>query len=103
MYKIEYFPHSREDLQDIENYLDTIDPRLTNKIFEAIKTRIQGLVIMPLRYPKYLYRPEYRMLGVHNYMVFYVVVEETKIVEIRRILHGARNIEHELTIESIDP
>lgn len=96
MYKTEYFPHAYKDLQEIQNYLDKIDRRLTDKILSAIQERIHGLEEMPLRYPKYVYRPEYRVLGVHNYMIFYVVVEEIKTVEIRRILHGARNLEHEI-------
>lgn len=102
MYKIEYFPHSRDDLQAIEDYLDTIDHRLTNKIFEGIRLKIQDLEEMPLRYPKYMYRPEYRVLGIYNYLVFYKVIEETKTIEIRRILHGARNLEHEINREQID-
>jgi len=97
MYRIEYFPHARADLLEIENYLDKIDHRLTNKIFQAIRDRIQGLEDMPLRYPKYAYHPEYRVLGVHSYLVFYLVVEKSKTIEIRRILHGARNVEYEIT------
>jgi len=102
MYRIEYFPRVRDDLQDIQSYLDKIDRRLTDKIFKAFRERIQGLEEMPSRHPKYMYRPEYRVLGIHNYLIFYVVAEETKTVEIRRILHGARNIEHEITKEDID-
>ena len=96
MYNIEYFPHARKDLREIEDYLDTIDYRLTNKILNAFRERIQALVDMPLRYPRYLYRPEYRVLGVHNYSIFYTVNNESNKIEIRRILHSMRNIEHEI-------
>ena len=99
MYSIEYFPHAREDLHAIESYLDTIDYRLTNKILNAFRERIQVLGEMPLRYPKYLYRPEYRVSGVHNYSIFYTVNEKMKKIEIRRILHSARNLEHEINQE----
>ena len=96
MYSVEYFPHTREDLHEIEVFLDSIDYRLTNKILNAFKERIQVLCEMPLRYSKYLYRPEYRVLGVHNYSIFYTVNENNKKIEIRRILHSARNIELEI-------
>ena len=102
MYKIEYFPHARDDLHEIEEYLDGIDVRLKIKILDAFRARIRDLEEMPLRYPRYMYSPDYRVLGVHNYTVFYMVVEETKTVEIRRILHGARNVEHEITKTDID-
>jgi len=102
MYRIEYFPHARDDLHEVQNYLNKIERRITNKILEAFRERIQGLEEMPMRYPKYAYRPEYRVLGVHNYLIFYAVVEETKTVEIRRILHGARDIEHEIIGEYTD-
>ena len=102
MYRIEYFPHARDDLHEIQKYLDRVDSRLTTKIMMAFRERIEGLEEMPLRYPKYPYRPSYRVLGVHNYMIFYMVIEETKVVEIRRVLHGARNIEHEITREYED-
>ena len=96
MYSIEYFPFVRDDLREIENYLDEIDPGITDKVLIAIQESIQSLDEMPFRYPEYVYRPDYRVVSVYNYMIFYVVAEDRKVVEVRRILHSARNLAHEL-------
>ena len=96
MYNIEYFPFVRDDLREIESYLDEIAPNVTNQVLKAIQESIQSLEEMPFRYPKYLYRSDYRVVGVYRYLIFYVVVEDRKVVEIRRILHSARNLAYEV-------
>jgi plasmid stabilization system protein ParE len=81
------------DVLAIESNLAKIDNRLFHKIEKDIEERIASLDTMPSRYPIYLHRPQYRVTGVHKYMIFYKVIENTKTVEIHRILHGSRDIE----------
>ena len=92
MYEIMYMDSAKNNLKLIKNYLDGVDRRLTNNILREISERILSLKDMPFRYPKYLDNPNYRWTGVKNYMIFYKVTDETKTIEIHRILHGARNI-----------
>ena len=92
MYKILYMDESRENLQEIADYLDEIDTNLADKILGEISERIQSLEDMPFRFPKYIYNQNYRWTGIKNYMIFYKVIDETMTVEIHRVLHGARNI-----------
>ena len=92
MYKILYMDGSRKNLQEIADYLDDIDIGLADKILDEIKERIKSLENMPFRFPKYIYNQNYRWTGVKNYMIFYKVIDNTKTVEIHRVLHGARNI-----------
>jgi len=92
MYVVKYMHGARHNLLEIEKYLDTKDTRLTNNILQAIDERIQSLQEMPMRYPKYPHNPRYRWTGTHNYMIFYKIVSNN-VIEIHRILHGARDIE----------
>ena len=92
MYKILYIEIAKNNLKIIKKHLDSVDRRLTIKILCEISERILSLKDMPLRYPKYIDNPNYRWTGVKNYMIFYKVIEETKTIEIHRILHGARDI-----------
>jgi len=92
MYQIKYMHGARSNLLEIEKNLDAKDTRLTDKILQAINERIQTLQEMPMRYPKYLHNPRYRWTGIYNYIIFYKVVGNN-VVEVHRVLHGARDIE----------
>ncbi|MCL2365163.1 MAG: type II toxin-antitoxin system RelE/ParE family toxin [Defluviitaleaceae bacterium] len=97
MYNIKYMHGARQNLLEIEKNLDAKNTRLTDKILLAINKRIQSLQEMLLRYQAYPHNPRYRWTGVHNYMIFYKVVGDSRI-EIHRILHGARDIERLMSI-----
>jgi len=92
MYSVKYMHGARHNLLEIEKNLDAKDARLADKILQAIDNRIQSLREMPMRYPQYPHNPRYRWTGVHNYMIFYKVAGNN-MVEVHRILHGARDIE----------
>jgi len=92
MYNVKYMHGARYNLLEIEKSLDAKDTRLADKILQAIDERIQSLREMPMRYPKYPHNPRYRWTGAHNYMIFYKIVGNN-MVEVHRILHGARDIE----------
>jgi len=92
MYEIKYMHGARINLLEIEKNLDAKDVRLADKILHAINERIQSLKEMPMRYPKFAYNQNYRWTGIHNYMIFYKVIGNN-LVEIHRVLHGARDVE----------
>ena len=92
MYKILYMEKLRENLQEISDFLDDIDVNLADKILDEISMRIQSLENMPSRFPRYAYNKDYRWTKVRKYMIFYKVFDDTKIVEVHRILHSAQNI-----------
>ena len=52
---------------------------------------------MDLRIPEYEHDTDYRRMVVGDYLVFYMVKEESKTVEIHRILHETQNIKHQLS------
>jgi len=94
MYKIKYVEKVKQNISEIEKNLDKIDKKLTDKILKALNERIQSLQEMPLRYPKYPHKPQFRWTAVHKHIIFYKVCDDRKIVEIHRIIHGARDVKN---------
>lgn len=94
-YELKIFPSAEQDLKDITDYLNELSPQAALKIYDEIIDSIASLGQMPLRCPlaknTVLRAKEYRMLMVHNYVVFYVVNDNT--VQIRRILYGRKRYE----------
>ena len=94
-YELKIFPSAEQDLKDITDYLNELSPQAAIKIYDEIVDSIASLEQMPTRCQlaknTILRVKEYRMLVVHNYVVFYVVSGNT--VQIRRILYGRRQYE----------
>ncbi|WP_202710316.1 type II toxin-antitoxin system RelE/ParE family toxin [Sporosalibacterium faouarense] len=91
-YETKYLPIAERDLTEIIEYIQLDDPIAAIKFLDKIDSSISKLEEIPFigKIPKdsrleYL---SYRILIIGNYLVFYVVQENT--VEIRRILHGKR-------------
>lgn len=78
---------------DIIDYLNTLSPTAALRYYDLLTEQIAGLSVMPERCPRpkdlALAAKGYRYLVVENYLVFYVVADDT--VQIRRILYGRRN------------
>lgn len=92
-YEIRYLRTAEGDLEDIFDYLVRDNPSAASatldKFDHAISRLAQnpGLGVVPK--DGRLKNLGYRMLIIGDYLVFYVVKART--VQIRRILHGARN------------
>lgn len=89
------FPSAKQDLQDIADYVNDLSPDTALKLYDEIVEGISSLSQMPGRCPlmknPVLRAKGYRVLIVHNYLVFYVMSGNR--VEIRRILYGRRQYE----------
>lgn len=89
-YKVIIFPTARQDLQGLVDVLNTLSPAVALSTYDAIVQEITSLAEFPFRCPKLkdlaLAARGYRSLLVKNYLVFYVVRENT--VQIRRILYA---------------
>ena len=86
-----------EDLKSIALYIkdELKDPVAAGKLIAKIKKRIFSLDISPCRHrlvrDKIFARQGYRLLYVENYIVFYIVTEESKRVDVSRVLYARRN------------
>lgn len=94
-YKIKIYATAKRDLQDIVDYLNTLQSDAAIKYYDFIIEKIGSLELMAERCPyvrnTVLKAKGYRYLIVKQYLVFYVIKGNT--VQIRRILYGKRNYE----------
>ncbi|MFZ5596003.1 MAG: type II toxin-antitoxin system RelE/ParE family toxin [Bacillota bacterium] len=91
-YRLLIFPSAKQDLQDIVDYVNNLSQDAALKLYDEIMDGIGSLSQMPSRCPllksPVLRVKGYRVLIVHNYLVFYVINGNR--VEIRRIVYGRR-------------
>lgn len=98
MYKVEYLPVAKRDLEEAVAYiaseLANVDAAL--ELLDEIESAVQNLREMPYRHAlyasAYAMKNEIRYFPIKSYNVFYVVHEEQKTVEIRRVLYQRRNV-----------
>lgn len=96
-FELRYSPLFYEDLDKITDYLlyelknESAAKKLVNDTEAAIKKRLLSpLSVAPYR--SIGSRPQlYRRIMVGNYLVFYVLIENTMII--RRVLYGRRDID----------
>lgn len=92
-YKVKIYPAAKQDLQDVVSYLNTLSADVALKYYDELTEKIAGLSELPLRCAPArdpaLAARGYRCLYVRNYIVFFVVIEQT--VQIRRILYARRD------------
>lgn len=94
-YKLLIFPSAKQDLQNVVDYVNELSLQAALKLYDEIIESIGSLAQMPMRCPllksSVLRAKGYRVMVVHNYLVFYVVSGDR--VEIRRILYSRRQYE----------
>lgn len=97
MYSIEYLPIALRDMTDIAEYIgvNLANPDAADRLAEEMVSAAEGLAEMPYKYPVYVsVRPlkhEYRKLVVQNYIMFYQVDEDRKLVTIARVIYAGRD------------
>ena len=89
-------PDARDDLKLIKEYLSQFYPNTPNKFFSLLKKRLNQLKEFPYSCPAYEDDENYRKLTVENYLVFYVVNESNKSVDVYAVFHGSRNVKQHL-------
>jgi toxin ParE1/3/4 len=91
-FKIRYLSPAVNDLDDIFNYIMRDNPSAAVSLLEKFDHSISQLAINPeigvIPKDDRLKKLGYRMLIIGKYLVFYVVKANT--IQIRRIIHGAR-------------
>ena len=92
MYKIKYLPLAVQDLNEIARYLSGFYPKTASRVLKELREKITKLGDPPKMCEVYRLDPAYRKMVVDQYLVFYRVNDENKIVEIHRVLRGAWNL-----------
>lgn len=102
MYKIEYLATAVDDMREIVGYINTrlCNPIAAGRLAEKFVAAAEELSDFPYRSRVYSpARPlsrEYRKVLVGNYLMFYWIDEDLKIVTIARVIYAGRNYENEL-------
>ena len=91
-YKIKYLPLAVQDLNDIARYLSEFYPKTASRILKEMQEKITKLGDTPKMCEIYRLDPTYRRMVVDQYLAFYRVNDETRVVEIHRVLRGSWNL-----------
>jgi len=91
-YHISYLPTFPTDRDTVRAHLSQFYPGTEKRFFILLRKKIKQLKDFPLMYSVYEDNPAYRRMVAGDYLLFYTVNERSKVVEIRRILHGSQNI-----------
>ena len=95
-YRTIYLPDAVTDRNEIKSYLSQFYKSTLKNFFSLLKKRTAKLKDNPYSCPVYKDDSDYRVLVVGDYLVFYMVDEEHKIVEVHRIFHGSKDIRRHL-------
>ena len=95
-YRIRFLPETVADREGIRAYLSQYHERTATEFFHLLREKLARLKEFPYACPAYEDDPDYRKLIVGDYLVFYMVNEEEKSVEIYRIFHGSQDIRRRL-------
>lgn len=99
MYKVEYLPIALRDMVEIAEYIsfELSNPMAADRLSEEMIEAGNKLAKFPYSHPAYIpIRPlkhEYRKLLVQNYILFYWVDEEKKLVTIARAVYAKMDYE----------
>ena len=99
MYKLEYLPAARQDMVDIARYIaqELKNPIAAEKLALALIEAGNSILMFPYANPTHRpIRPlkhEYRKILVGNYLMFYWIDEEKKLVTIARVIYAKRRFE----------
>ena len=99
MYNIVYLPIARQDIIEIITYISDFlkSPQAALDLLDWLVRSILRLQDFP--YSCKVYQPvkqltkEYRVMAVKNYLVFYIINDSSKIVEVYRILYARKNLD----------
>lgn len=97
MYELEFLPIARQDMSDIAKYINKVlcNPIAAMNTIRRMVAAAEDLRAQPYSCPVY-YPPrelpfEYRKLVVGNYIMFYRVDEQKKLITIVRVIYAKRN------------
>ena len=95
-YKIEITPSFDLDLAEMDFILYEY-PQKAGRIIEKIDKALSMLVEMPKMYPVYEDFPDFRKIVIEDYLVFYLVNEEKKVIEVHRLIYGKMDFKMQLS------
>jgi len=101
-FEIRYLPLFEEDLADVIDYIagSLKNPDAAGELLDTIEKALLERSQSPLSFEPYVSKKkrakDYYRIYVKNFTIFYVVFEEDRVMEVRRILYSRRDIRNML-------
>lgn len=101
-YKVQLSIRAKNDFKSIISYIknELLEPSIAKRYAKLIKEEIKGLEYLPQKFaiidPKIVKYDNFRKLVIKNYIAFYRINEEEKIVNVERILYGGSDWKNKL-------
>ena len=95
-YIVKYLETVRHDRDAIKAYLSKYSATASKRLFDKIKRKMELVKTNPYMYEAYERRPQFRKMVVEDYLVFYKVNEDSKVIEVHHVFHGMIDIDKKL-------
>ena len=86
-YRLEYISTFYSDISQVIINLGEY-PQKAKRLFAKLDKKLNGLTKMPEMYPVYEDFPVFRKITVEDYLVFYTVNVNDKLIEVHRLIYG---------------
>ena len=90
MYKVLIQQTAHDSLREIVSYVSTDNPTAAEKLGSELLDQALSLESLPFRGSQVRKRPGYLKLVHSNYLIYYRIKEEEKVVEVLRFVRGAQ-------------
>ena len=87
-YKVTFLPGAYHNLREIDDYLSRFYPSTPAKFFKELDKKLMLLEDCPYIGALYMPNPKYRRVIVGDYLTFYTVDDEKRLIEVHRVLHA---------------
>ena len=93
MYKLEYLPVARKDMLEIVRYIsgELQNPDAADRLAVELVDAAESVLTFPYATPIRPLKHEYRKILIQNYLMFYWVDEEKKLVTVARVVYAKRD------------
>ena len=92
-YKLKFLPLASDDTNQIKRRLLQFYPGTVGKFMDELKKQVKLVKKSPYMFVAYERNPKYRKMIVLDYIAFYTVEDDKKLIQVYRILYGMRDFE----------
>ena len=98
VYRLSFLPLFENDLNEIVDYItfELKNPEAANRLVDAVEAALMKRLDNPIAFAPYQSMKErthrYYRINVHNYCIFYVVIED--VMEVRHIYYNRRDLQN---------
>jgi addiction module RelE/StbE family toxin len=90
-YTVRYLKIALSDIKEIKKYNKRYSKKYQLDLINSLRKRCELLSENPFLFPTYQYNQSFRKMVVGDYLIFYKVSEDARLVSVYRILHGRRD------------